>query len=149
MRIPVLFLLLALSTLSAAAAAGGSAGPAQGGVGIVLSGGGAKGLYHVGVLEALEESGVPIDYVAGTSMGSIVAAMYAAGYSPAEMRAIVRSGAVQEWIAGRIDPSRYKPYYRQAGTSPSFFNLWLDFGSKDKVFKPVSYTHLTLPTNSA
>lgn len=135
MRIPVLFLLLALSTLSAAAAAGGSAGPAQGGVGIVLSGGGAKGLYHVGVLEALEESGVPIDYVAGTSMGSIVAAMYAAGYSPAEMRAIVRSGAVQEWIAGRIDPSRYKPYYRQAGTSPSFFNLWLDFGSKDKVFK--------------
>lgn len=134
MRILVLFLLLPLSTLSAAAA-GGSAGPAQGGVGIVLSGGGAKGLYHVGVLEALEESGVPIDYVAGTSMGSIVAAMYAAGYSPAEMRAIVRSGAVQEWIAGRIDPSRYKPYYRQAGTSPSFFNLWLDFGSKDKVFK--------------
>ena len=104
-------------------------------VGVVMSGGGAKGLYHIGVLEALEEHGVPIDYVAGTSMGSIVAAMYAAGYSPAEMRAIVRSGAVQEWIAGRIDPSRYKPYYRQAGTSPSFFNLWLDFGSKDKVFK--------------
>ena len=39
-------------------------------VGVVMSGGGAKGLYHIGVLEALEENGVPIDYVAGTSMGS-------------------------------------------------------------------------------
>ena len=58
-------------------------------VGVVMSGGGAKGLYHIGVLEALEENGVPIDYVAGTSMGSIIAAMYAAGYSPAEMREIV------------------------------------------------------------
>ena len=44
-------------------------------VGVVMSGGGAKGLYHIGVLEALEENGVPIDYVAGTSMGSIIAAM--------------------------------------------------------------------------
>lgn len=134
MRIRILFLLLVFPTLLASAADGPSDGRRTGGVGVVMSGGGAKGLYHVGVLEALEESGVPIDYVAGTSMGSIVAAMYASGYSPAEMRAIVRSGAVQEWIAGRIDPSRYKPYYRQAGTSPSFVNLWLDFGSKDKVF---------------
>ena len=46
-------------------------------VGVVMSGGGAKGLYHIGVLEALEQNGVPVDYVAGTSMGSIIAAMYA------------------------------------------------------------------------
>ena len=51
-------------------------------VGVVMSGGGAKGLYHIGVLQALEESGIPIDYVSGTSMGSIIAGMYAAGYSP-------------------------------------------------------------------
>ena len=68
-------------------------------VGVVMSGGGAKGLYHIGVLEALEENGVPIDYVAGTSMGSIIAAMYAAGYSPAEMREIVASGVVKNWAA--------------------------------------------------
>ena len=73
-------------------------------VGVVMSGGGAKGLYHIGVLEAFEECGVPIDYVAGTSMGSIIAAMYAAGYSPAEMREIVSSGVVKEWVSGRIDP---------------------------------------------
>ena len=76
-------------------------------VGVVMSGGGAKGLYHIGVLEALEQNGVPIDCVAGTSMGSIIAAMYAAGYSPAEMRAIVSSGVVKEWVSGRIDPNKY------------------------------------------
>lgn len=97
-----------------------------GGVGVVMSGGGAKGLYHIGVLQALEEHGVPIDCVAGTSMGSIIAAMYAAGYSPAEMRAIVASGVVKEWVSGRIDPNRYLDYYRQLGINPSFITVRLD-----------------------
>ena len=96
-----------LAVLLAAAAVGAT--PPRG-VGVVMSGGGAKGLYHIGVLEALEENGVPVDYVAGTSMGSIIAAMYAAGYSPAEMRGIVSSGVVREWVSGRIDPNRYMPY---------------------------------------
>ena len=95
-------------------------------VGVVMSGGGAKGLYHIGVLEALEENGVPIDYVAGTSMGSIIAAMYAAGYSPAEMRAIVKSGVVKEWVSGRIDPNKYMAYYRQGGGNPAFLSLRLE-----------------------
>ena len=56
------------------------------GVGLVLSGGGAKGLYHIGVLQALEENNVAIDYVAGTSMGSIIAGLYAAGYTPEQMK---------------------------------------------------------------
>lgn len=106
-----------------------------GGVGVVMSGGGAKGLYHIGVLEALEEYGVPIDCVAGTSMGSIIAAMYAAGYSPAEMRRIVDSGAVKEWVSGRIDPNCYLPYFRQYGQSPSFFNVRLDFRKGSRRFR--------------
>lgn len=91
-------------------------------VGVVMSGGGAKGLYHVGVLEALEENGIPIDYVAGTSMGSIIAALYAAGYSPAEMRAIVASGVIKEWTSGRID-NNYIAYYRQINRKPAFVTL--------------------------
>ncbi|HRX01120.1 MAG TPA: patatin-like phospholipase family protein, partial [Cyclobacteriaceae bacterium] len=51
-------------------------------VGVVLSGGGAKGLAHIGVLKALEENEIPIDYVVGTSMGGIIAGAYAAGMSP-------------------------------------------------------------------
>lgn len=99
-----------------------------------MSGGGAKGLYHIGVLEALEENGVPIDYVAGTSMGSIIAAMYAAGYSPAQMREIVASGVVKEWVSGRIDP-RYTPYYQQIGHNPSFISVRLNLGNSGKRFR--------------
>ncbi|MFR9513081.1 MAG: patatin-like phospholipase family protein [Rikenellaceae bacterium] len=101
-------------------------------VGVVMSGGGAKGLYHIGVLEALEENGIPIDYVAGTSMGSIVAGLYAAGYSPAEMRAIVTSGEIESWLSGRIDSS-YGAYYRQYRSIPTLFSLRLD----TKSFVPI------------
>ena len=53
-----------------------------------MSGGAAKGLAHVGVLKALEENGIPIDYVVGTSMGGIIGGCYAAGMSPEEMEQI-------------------------------------------------------------
>lgn len=58
-------------------------------VGVVLSGGGAAGLAHIGVLMALEEEGIPIDYISGTSAGALVGAMYASGYSPEEITAFV------------------------------------------------------------
>jgi len=54
-------------------------------IGLVLSGGGAKGLAHIGVIAALEEAGIPIDVVTGTSIGSIVGGLYAIGYSPSEL----------------------------------------------------------------
>lgn len=54
-------------------------------VGLVLSGGAARGLAHIGVLKALEEQGIRIDAIAGTSMGAIVGGLYAAGYSVAEL----------------------------------------------------------------
>lgn len=50
-------------------------------VGLVLSGGGAKGLAHIGALKVIEEAGVRIDYIGGTSMGAIIGALYASGYS--------------------------------------------------------------------
>ncbi|MBN1481409.1 patatin-like phospholipase family protein [candidate division KSB1 bacterium] len=63
-------------------------------VGLVLSGGGALGFTHIGVLKVLEEEQIPIDYVAGTSMGSIIGGLYAIGYSPDEILQISRS---QDW----------------------------------------------------
>ena len=48
-------------------------------VGLVLSGGGAKGIAHIGALKVIEEAGIPIDYIAGTSLGSIIGALYAIG----------------------------------------------------------------------
>lgn len=58
-------------------------------VGLVLGGGGARGFAHIGVIKVLEELGIPIDYVAGTSMGSIVGGLYASGYSAAELEQII------------------------------------------------------------
>ena len=58
-------------------------------IGLVLGGGGARGAAHIGVLEVLEREHIPICRIAGTSMGAIVGGLYAAGYSPAEMRDIV------------------------------------------------------------
>ena len=58
-------------------------------VGLVLGGGGALGLSHIGVLRALEEQRIPIDCIAGTSMGSIIAGFYASGMSPDEMQAFL------------------------------------------------------------
>lgn len=70
-------------------------------VGLVLSGGGAKGLAHIGTLKALEENHIPIDYITGTSMGGIVGAMYAAGYSPAQIEKIALSKDFQDWVSGK------------------------------------------------
>lgn len=69
----------------------------DGKIGLVLAGGGAKGLYHIGVIKALEENDIPIDYVSGTSMGAIIGALYASGYSLEEMIQIVTSGKVEQW----------------------------------------------------
>lgn len=63
-------------------------------VGVVLSGGGAKGTAHVGVLKVLEKAGIPIDYIVGTSMGAIVGSLYSIGYSPEELDSIMMK---QDW----------------------------------------------------
>ena len=67
-------------------------------VGLVLSGGGAKGLAHIGVLKVLEDAGVRVDYIAGTSMGAIVGALYASGYSADELTEIFKEANFDELI---------------------------------------------------
>ena len=63
-------------------------------VGVVLSGGGAKGMAHIGVLKVLEKAGIPVDIVTGTSMGSIIGGLYAIGYNANSLDSMVR---VQDW----------------------------------------------------
>ena len=64
-------------------------------VGLVLGGGGAKGAAEVGVLKVLEEAGIPIDYIAGTSIGAIVGGLYAIGYDAADIDSLYRN---QDWL---------------------------------------------------
>lgn len=72
-------------------------------VGVVLGGGGAKGASHIGALKYLEEIGIPIDYVAGTSMGSIIGGLYAMGYSPDELTRLIASMNWSEYIGNKIN----------------------------------------------
>lgn len=97
-------------------------------VGLVLSGGAAKGLAHIGVLKAFEENNIPIDYVTGTSMGGLVGGFYAAGYSPSEMEYIATSKDFQEWVTGQFE-AEYTYYYQRKATSASIIALGLGLDS--------------------
>ncbi|TXF88839.1 hypothetical protein FUA23_13400 [Neolewinella aurantiaca] len=72
-------------------------------VGLVLSGGGARGYAHIGALQVLEEAGVRVDYVGGTSMGSIVGGLYAAGYSPDQLERMLRETDIMAELQDEID----------------------------------------------
>lgn len=79
-------------------------------IGLVLSGGGARGFAHIGVLRVLEEKNIPIDYIVGTSMGAIIGGLYAIGYSPDEIEKMV---IAQDWstvLSDYVD-RKYIPLY--------------------------------------
>ncbi|MDE6680973.1 MAG: patatin-like phospholipase family protein, partial [Muribaculaceae bacterium] len=73
-------------------------------VGLVLSGGGAKGVAHIGVIKALEDNDIPIDYVTGTSAGAIVGSLYACGWNPEQMLHLFTQPDFHYWSTGIINP---------------------------------------------
>ncbi|MDR2118133.1 MAG: patatin-like phospholipase family protein [Tannerellaceae bacterium] len=86
-------------------------------VGIVLSGGGAKGAAHIGVIKALEENNIPIDYITGTSIGAIIGSLYAVGYSPDEMLELLLSDEFGYWQTGIIE-SDYIYFFKKPEDTP-------------------------------
>lgn len=97
-------------------------------VGLVLSGGAAKGIAHIGVLKALEENDIPIDYVVGTSMGGIIGGCYAAGMSPDEIEAMILSKQFLGWVNGAPEQG-YNYFYHLADNNPGFLTLNLALDS--------------------
>lgn len=93
-------------------------------VGLVLSGGGAKGIAHIGVIKALEDNDIPIDYITGTSMGAIVGGLYACGYTPEEMLRLISSREFSYWSTGQIDP-KLSFYFAQNEPTPALMTLSL------------------------
>ena len=104
-------------------------------VGLVMSGGGAKGLAHIGVIKQLEENNIPIDYVAGTSMGAIVAALYSMGYTPDEMIETLKSDDFQRWYTGSMDQD-YMFYFKQNRAVPDLLSLHFNIKDSISVVKP-------------
>jgi NTE family protein len=101
-------------------------------IGLVLGGGGAAGIAHVGVLKVLEEQGVPIDVIAGTSMGAIVGSLYAAGYKADELEKVVKS---LDWPSLFEDQQpRDMQSFQLKRDNAGFFNT-AEVGIKNKALK--------------
>ena len=91
-------------------------------VGLVLSGGGAKGITHIGIIQALEENGIPIDYVTGTSIGAIIGGLYAMGYTPQEMLELISSKEFKQCYSGEIDKDNTY-YIKQNDPTPELYSI--------------------------
>ncbi len=118
----LVFFLFAMSAVTGFAAVERVDSTGHQSVGLVLSGGGAKGIAHIGVIQALEDNDIPIDYIAGTSMGSIVGGLYAAGYTPAEMMELILSKGFSYWSTGQID-ERLVYYFTKNEPTPTIVSL--------------------------
>lgn len=138
LRKPSIFLVLLCAMLFSAPAGAQS-------VGLVLSGGGAKGLSHIGVIKALEENGIPIDYICGTSIGSIVGGLYAIGLSPDDMIALMKTKEFQSWYTGEGE-REFFTYLYSGYPTPSMVSLDIKWDEKKlaqgrrklKIFLPTS-----------
>lgn len=109
-------------------------------VGLVLSGGGAKGIAHVGVIKALEDNDIPIDYVTGTSMGAIVGSLYSCGWSPEKMIKFFTAPDFIYWSTGVINPD-HKYYLMQPSPTPRW--LTANINPKDTT----GFLNQILPSN--
>lgn len=105
----VLFLLFSVLFLSQNSSAQEQKRPK---IGLVLSGGGAKGFAHIGVLKVLEEAGLKIDYIGGTSMGAVIGGLYASGYNAAQIDSIFKSTDFSKLINDFI-PRSSKNFYEK------------------------------------
>lgn len=101
-------------------------------VGLVLSGGGAKGFAHVGILKEIDKAGLQIDYIAGTSMGAIIGAFYAAGYSGIQIEEIIKETDFSDLLRDKI-PRSTTPFFEK------------EFGEKTSVTLPVTKNGVGLP----
>ena len=107
-------------------------------VGLVLSGGGAKGMAHIGVIKALEENNIPIDYIVGTSIGAIIGGLYAVGFTPDEMEEIIRDKKFVNYYKGNI-PEEHFYYFKKTANDASFLRI--------PIFKKEGKRSISLPTN--
>jgi NTE family protein len=123
-------MIVAVLMVSAANAQSDSTAVNRKKVGVVLSGGGAKGMAHIGVLKVLEKAGIPVDIVTGTSIGSIVGGLYAVGYNAHSLDSMVRT---QDWtyVITDMEDLRHQSYLDRKKKNTYFFSTGLTIGKRD------------------
>ena len=97
-------------------------------IGVALSGGGAKGAAHIGVLKYMQEIGIPVDYIAGTSIGSIIGGLYALGYTPDEMKYLIANMDWSFYMSNGVGRSYQSSTSREQNSQ---FLLSVPFGTGD------------------
>ncbi len=112
-------------------------------VGVVLSGGGSSGLAHIGVLKALEENNIPVDYITGTSIGAMVGAMYSIGMSPKQIEQFALSEDFSNQVYGNID-KKYIFYFKKKEDNASWISLKL---ALDSTFETNLPTNIVSPAS--
>ena len=112
-------------------------------VGLVLSGGGALGLSHIGVIKALEENNIPIDYVTGTSAGALIGSLYASGYTPLEMAELVNSDLFLQMAMGNKD-EKLDFFYRNNDVDASLLKILFEKHFSISKAIPISFTNAAL-----
>lgn len=111
-------------------------------VGVVLSGGGAMGTAHIGFLRSLEQNNIPIDYIAGTSMGALVGGLYAMGYTPDDIEKALSTPEFQKMVSGKID-NKYVSFYRKPPDDAGWIGLEFNI---DSIIKPIIPVNLVSTT---
>jgi len=113
-------------------------------VGLVLSGGGAKGAAHIGLIKAFEENEIPIDCITGTSIGAVVGSLYAMGYSPDEMLELLMSDEFGYWASGTVEEN-YIYYFSKADPTPSVMHFSLGISDDFKLNPKMNISSLVDP----
>jgi len=113
-------------------------------VGLVLSGGGAKGAAHIGLIQALEDNEIPIDYISGTSIGAVVGSLYAMGYTPKEMLELFSSKDFYYWQTGEVEDDYYY-HFRKPDDTPEFVRFMVPLKDSTDVLGAILPTNLINP----
>ena len=116
----ILRILLVIGTVSSTCMTKGVWSQERPKIGLVLSGGGARGAAHIGVLKALEASGVQVDCIVGTSIGALIGGYYAAGWTPQEMEEVLLSGVFEDRILGQTS-NRFR--FKESPSAAVLFDL--------------------------
>lgn len=97
----------------------------------MLSGGGARGVAHIGMIQALEENGIPVNCIAGTSIGAVVGGLYSMGYSPKEMLELIKSKEFNNWMTGTIE-NEYIDFFGKPNPTPEIISTSISL--RDTIF---------------
>jgi NTE family protein len=112
-------------------------------VGIVLSGGGAKGVAHIGAIKVLEELDIPIDYIAGTSIGAIIGGLYSIGYTSEQLEVIVKQTNWIDLLTDKISRDAI-PFPFKLDDSKYLISLPIKYNQRQKYITVIAATHRRL-----